>query len=94
MLFIRLCFSCICVNINRIEIFKYEPHLIERGEECLRGYLLILRCITNFQELLGILIGILMAGFVLADGKTNWLEGAQLFIAYIVLGAAFLFFGI
>lgn len=45
-------------------------------------------------ELLGIAIGILMAGFVLIDGKTNWLEGFQLFIAYIVLGGAFLVFGI
>jgi Ca2+:H+ antiporter len=45
-------------------------------------------------ELLGIVIGILMAGFVLMDSKTNWLEGFQLIIAYVVLGAAFLMFGI
>ncbi len=46
------------------------------------------------SELLGIAIGIIMAGFVLIDGKTNWLEGFQLFIGYIVLGGAFLMFGI
>lgn len=46
------------------------------------------------SELLGILIGIVMAGLVLIDGKTNWLEGFQLFIAYIVLGGAYLVFGI
>jgi Ca2+:H+ antiporter len=46
------------------------------------------------SELLGIVIGIIMAGFVLIDGKTNWLEGFQLFVAYIVLGGAFLIFGI
>jgi Ca2+:H+ antiporter len=45
-------------------------------------------------ELFGIVIGVLMAGFVLIDGKTNWLEGFQLFIAYFVLGGAFLIFGI
>lgn len=46
------------------------------------------------SELLGIVIGIVMAGFVLIDGKTNWLEGFQLFMAYLVLGGAFLVFGI
>lgn len=46
------------------------------------------------SELLGIVIGIVMAGFVLIDGKTNWLEGFQLFVAYVVLGGAFLAFGI
>ncbi len=46
------------------------------------------------SELLGIVVGIIMAGFVLIDGKTNWLEGFQLFVAYLVLGGAFLIFGI
>lgn len=45
-------------------------------------------------ELFGIIIGVVMAGFVLIDGKTNWLEGFQLFVAYMVLGGAFLIFGI
>jgi len=45
-------------------------------------------------ELLGIVVGILMAGFVLMDQKTNWLEGFQLMVAYFVLGAAFLVFGV
>ena len=45
-------------------------------------------------EIFGIVIGIVMAGFVLLDQKTNWLEGFQLIVAYIVLGAAFLFFGV
>lgn len=46
------------------------------------------------SELLAIVIGIMMAGFVLMDNKTNWLEGFQLMIAYFVIGAAFLIFGI
>jgi Ca2+:H+ antiporter len=45
-------------------------------------------------EILGIVVGIFMAGFVLMDQKTNWLEGFQLIVAYVVLGAAFLFFGV
>jgi Ca2+:H+ antiporter len=46
------------------------------------------------SELLAMIIGIIMAAFVLADHKTNWLEGFQLFVAYGVLGAAFLIFGL
>ena len=45
-------------------------------------------------ELFGIVIGIIMAGFVLMDKKTNWLEGFQLIIAYFVLAGAFLVFGV
>ncbi len=45
-------------------------------------------------EILGIVVGIFMAGFVLMDQKTNWLEGFQLIVAYVVLGAAFMFFGV
>jgi Ca2+:H+ antiporter len=45
-------------------------------------------------ELLAMVIGIIMAGFVLIDQKTNWLEGFQLFGAYVVLGGAFLMFGL
>ena len=45
-------------------------------------------------ELLAMVIGITMAGFVLIDQKTNWLEGFQLFGAYVVLGGAFLMFGL
>lgn len=46
------------------------------------------------SELLAMLLGIVMAAFVLLDKKTNWLEGVQLFVGYIVVAAAFLMFGI
>ncbi len=34
-------------------------------------------------------IAVLVANSILADGKTNWLEGAMLLGSYIILGAAF-----
>ncbi len=44
------------------------------------------------EELIAIIIGIIMVAFVLMDKKTNWLEGLQLFAAYIILGVAFFMF--
>ncbi len=44
------------------------------------------------EELIAIIIGIIMVVFVLMDKKTNWLEGLQLFAAYIILGVAFFMF--
>lgn len=46
------------------------------------------------MELLGIIISIFIAGTVFMDHKVNWLEGAELIAAYIILGGAFLMFGI
>lgn len=46
------------------------------------------------SELLGIAVGIIMTAFVFSHKKTNWLEGFLLFIAYVVLSAAFLMFGL
>jgi len=46
------------------------------------------------MELLGIIISIVMAYTVFADEKVNWLEGAELVAAYLVLGGAYLMFGI
>jgi len=46
------------------------------------------------MELLGIIISIVIAATVFMDHKVNWLEGAELIAAYIVLGGAFLMFGI
>jgi Ca2+:H+ antiporter len=46
------------------------------------------------MELLGIIISVLLAGTVFMDHKVNWLEGAELIAAYIILGGAFLMFGI
>ena len=34
-------------------------------------------------------ISVLVANSILADGKTNWLEGAMLLGSYVILGAAF-----
>lgn len=45
-------------------------------------------------EMLAMIIGTILAAFALADKKTNWLEGFQLLVAYIVLGIAFLLLGI
>lgn len=46
------------------------------------------------MELLGIIISIVIAATVFMDHKVNWLEGAELIAAYIILGGAFLVFGI
>lgn len=46
------------------------------------------------MELLGIIISIIIAGTVFMDHKVNWLEGAELIAAYVILAAAFLMFGI
>jgi Ca2+:H+ antiporter len=37
-------------------------------------------------------ISVLVANSILADGKTNWLEGTMLLGCYIILGAAFFLF--
>ena len=46
------------------------------------------------MELMGIIISIGITMVVFMDSKVNWLEGAELIAAYIILGWAFLTFGI
>jgi Ca2+:H+ antiporter len=46
------------------------------------------------MELMGIIISAALVTTVFMDHKLNWLEGAELIAAYIVLGGAFLMFGI
>lgn len=45
-------------------------------------------------ELMAIILGLILATFVLIDQKTNWLEGLTLLFGYVVVAAAFLIFGI
>jgi Ca2+:H+ antiporter len=40
-------------------------------------------------ELASIILSVVIVNMVLADGESNWLEGAQLVIAYIVMAIAF-----
>jgi Ca2+:H+ antiporter len=42
-------------------------------------------------EVAAVVVSIFIANFVIADGESNWLEGVQLVLAYIVIGAAFFF---
>ena len=46
------------------------------------------------MELMGIIISIGIALVVFMDSKVNWLEGVELIVSYVILGAAFLMFGI
>jgi calcium/proton exchanger (cax) len=46
------------------------------------------------MELLGIVISIIIAATVFMEVRVNWLEGAELIAAYLILGGAFLMFGI
>jgi Ca2+:H+ antiporter len=46
------------------------------------------------MELLGIVISVILITTIFMDHKVNWLEGAELIAAYIILGGAFLMFGI
>ncbi len=46
------------------------------------------------MELLGIIISVILTTTIFMDEKVNWLEGMELIAAYVVLGGAFLMFGI
>ena len=48
-----------------------------------------LTLIFNQFELLALIVGVLIAALVSADGKSNWLEGAELLAVYVILGLAF-----
>lgn len=42
-------------------------------------------------ELITVVVAVVIAGQVTRDGKTNWLEGAQLLAAYTIIALAFFF---
>ena len=45
--------------------------------------------VFNTFELISILLSVVIVNLVIQDGETNWLEGAQLLIAYAIMAAAF-----
>ena len=47
--------------------------------------------VFNTFELVAIVLSVLIVNFIIADGESNWLEGAQLIIAYVIMGIAFFF---
>jgi Ca2+:H+ antiporter len=51
-----------------------------------------LTLVFNPFELSALGAAVLISYFVSADGETNWLEGAALFVVYIILGLAFFIF--
>ncbi|MBT3357479.1 MAG: calcium/proton exchanger [Euryarchaeota archaeon] len=42
-------------------------------------------------ETVSVFLAVMIVNLIAADGKSNWLEGAMLLGAYVILGAAFLF---
>ena len=42
-------------------------------------------------EVLSVFVAVLISGQISADGESNWLEGAQLLAAYVILGMVFYF---
>jgi len=42
-------------------------------------------------ELMSIVLSVFAVNLVVSDGESNWLEGAQLVVAYIIMAAAFFF---
>lgn len=47
--------------------------------------------VFNAFELISVVLSVLLVNLIVADGESNWLEGLQLVIAYIIIGAAFFF---
>lgn len=47
--------------------------------------------IFDTLELIAIVLSVLIVNLVVADGESNWLEGAQLLGAYAIMAAAFFF---
>ncbi|MBI3633227.1 MAG: calcium/proton exchanger [Candidatus Vogelbacteria bacterium] len=45
--------------------------------------------IFNPLELISIILSVLILNMVVSDGESNWLEGLQLLIAYLILAVAF-----
>lgn len=42
-------------------------------------------------ELISIVLSVLIVNLIVADGESNWLEGAQLLAAYVIIAMAFFF---
>jgi len=63
------------------------PLLVFAG--LLMGNPLIL--IFNQFELIALVAAVLIAALIALDGESNWLEGAQLLVVYIIIGLAFFF---
>ena len=47
--------------------------------------------VFNTFELVAVVLSVLIVNLVVADGESNWLEGVQLLVAYIIIGVAFFF---
>ena len=50
-----------------------------------------LRLVFNHFELIALAAATLIAALVALDGESNWMEGAQLLVVYIILALAFFF---
>jgi Ca2+:H+ antiporter len=50
-----------------------------------------LTLVFNQFELIALAAAALIAALVAVDGESNWMEGAQLLVVYIILGMAFFF---
>lgn len=48
--------------------------------------------IFNAMELAALVAAVALAALISVDGESNWLEGAQLLVLYIILGIAFFMF--
>jgi Ca2+:H+ antiporter len=47
--------------------------------------------VFNTFELIAIVLAVLIANLVVEDGESNWLEGLQLVVAYVIMAVAFFF---
>jgi Ca2+:H+ antiporter len=45
--------------------------------------------IFNQFELVALIVSVIIANKVAADGQSNWLEGAQLMAVYFIIAAGF-----
>ncbi len=47
--------------------------------------------VFNQFELIALVGGVLIAALIALDGESNWLEGVQLLVVYVIIGMAFFF---
>jgi len=45
----------------------------------------------NTFELIAVAFSVIITSFIARDGKSDWLEGAQLLVVYAILALAFFF---
>ena len=50
-----------------------------------------LTLVFNQFELVALVGSALIASLIALDGESNWLEGAQLLVVYVIIGRAFFF---